>query len=181
MDGDPHEPASSRAAGDPRPLNLAGAWVLAAAEEVNAAADAVTGAGGAVPAALVAIAQRPDQSIEELRHTLRLSHSGTVRLVDRLVDRGWAARHGSRDGRTVALELTRAGHERARRVLASREATLAKLLAPLDQGELDQLATLFEKLLTGHTRDRAHASVVCRLCDRSRCAPCPVREVALRP
>jgi MarR family transcriptional regulator, negative regulator of the multidrug operon emrRAB len=183
--GEPEDPVragaedGARTAEDPRPLNLAGAWVLAAAEEVQAAAEAVTMAGGAVPAALVALAHRQGQSIEELRHTLRLSHSGTVRLVDRMVDRGWAARRASRDGRTVALELTRSGHEQARRILASRQTTLARLLAPLEPDERDQLAGLLEKLLTAHTRDRAHASVVCRLCDRSRCAPCPVREVAL--
>jgi len=178
---DHRQTGPSGPASDPRPLNLAGAWVLAAAEEVQAAAEAVTAAGGAIPAALVAIAHRPGQSIEELRHTLRLTHSGTVRLVDRMVERGWAARHASRDGRTVALELTRPGHERAQGILASREAALGRLLAPLGHGELEQLAALLEKLLTAHTRDRAHASVVCRLCDRSRCVPCPVREVALHP
>jgi MarR family transcriptional repressor of emrRAB len=161
-------------------MNLLGAWVLTAADELRDATELVTGRGGAVPAALVIIATRGGQSIEELRHFLRLTHSGAVRLVDRLVQEGWAVRSRSSDGRTVALELTRSGHERVRRILVTREATFARLLSALDSDELEQLSGLLEKLLAAHTRDREHAMEMCRLCDRSRCQPCPVRETALR-
>ena len=68
-----------------RLTNLVGAWSLAVADRVTAAAAAAAGRGGQAPAALVALHEFADGStIDHLRQVLGISHSATVRLIDGL-------------------------------------------------------------------------------------------------
>jgi len=55
-------------------------------------------------------------SIEQLRRVLGLSHSATVRLVDRLVAANLASHQPGPDRRTTATTLTADGHAAAGRV-----------------------------------------------------------------
>src|SRR3954453_2545737 len=74
-----------------RDRNVLAAWALAVADAVRIASEESTGLSGGAPAALVAIVADPGLSIDQLRHVLALTHPGTVRLVDRLVDKAGCA------------------------------------------------------------------------------------------
>ncbi|MGH2743362.1 MAG: winged helix DNA-binding protein, partial [Thermoleophilaceae bacterium] len=97
-----------------RGANLLGAVSLAVADRVRDAAERGTGQGGSAPAALVSLAGYLDGSpIDSVRGPLGLTHSATVRVVDRLVAAGLARRRGGADRRSVAVELTPAGRSTA--------------------------------------------------------------------
>src|ERR671915_1421545 len=97
-----------------REANLLGAVSLAVSDRVRAAAERGAAQGGSAPAALVSLAGYLDGSpIDTVRSPLRLSHSATVRLVDRLVEGGLARRREGPDRRSVAVELTPAGRAAA--------------------------------------------------------------------
>jgi DNA-binding MarR family transcriptional regulator len=118
----------------------------------------------------------PGLSIERLRRILGLSHSGTVRLLDRLEREGAVERKAGRDGRSVAVHLTQEGRRHVRAILNRRRSVMGSALELLAPAEQDQLRHLVEKLLAGMTRDREHSDHICRLCDAAACplAACPV-------
>ena len=91
-----------------RDANLLGALGLLLADRL---AEAVAPAGGASAAeALVTLhARGGGRSIDALARVVGLSHSGTVRLADRLVSAGLAERRRGADQRSTALRLTPAG------------------------------------------------------------------------
>jgi DNA-binding MarR family transcriptional regulator len=164
-----------------RDANLLGALSLAVTERMGEAVEVASAQGASAPAALAALETFLEgESIDALRRVLGLTHSGAVRLVDRLQSAGLIARGAAADGRAVALALTPAGREAARRVLAEREAALSAVLAPLTSPERRELARLHEKLLAGTATDRDSARHVCRLCDPVACGHwdgrCPVTE-----
>src|SRR5918999_5994664 len=69
--------------------NLLGAVSLAVSDRVRAACERGASQGGSAPAALVSLAGYLDGSpIDAVRGPLGLTHSATVRLVDRLVAAG---------------------------------------------------------------------------------------------
>lgn len=120
---------------DPDIANLVGALSLAVMDRIEQAARHVTSHGGETPAALVVIGYGPGISNDRLRRILNRSHSGTVRLVDRLVADGLVERRPGYDGREVALHLTTKGAATRREVLASRISTVASLLEVLSKSE----------------------------------------------
>jgi DNA-binding MarR family transcriptional regulator len=120
------------------------------------------------------------QSIDTLARTVGLSHSGAVRLTDRLAAEGLAERRVGADGRAVALHLTPEGRRAARLVLARREAAIEQVLAPLSSTERDTLARLQERLLGGLTLSRQERRRVCRLCDVEACGrACPTVDLTV--
>lgn len=165
---------------DARGANLVGALVTALNDEMEAATGRAAGHVAACPAALVTVGGAPGQTIEQLRRILGLSHSGTVRLLDRLESEGLLQRRAGRDGRSVALWLTPAGKRNYHLVLEERRRILADALGLLSGTEQAQLIHLTEKLLAGLTRDRAHSDHICRLCDLNVCpeTSCPVECAA---
>ncbi len=172
-------PGDSRA----REANLLGAVSLAVADRVRAAAERGAGLGGSAPAALVSLAGYLDGSpIDSVRGPLGLTHSATVRVVDRLVDAGLARRREGADRRSVAVELTRAGHNAAAEAARARAVALEDALAGLAPAERAELARLHEKLLATLTDGRAAAGHICRLCDSHACGHekgrCPVTRAA---
>jgi DNA-binding MarR family transcriptional regulator len=165
---------------DARGANLVGALVTALGDEMEAATGRAAGHVAASPAALVTVGSAPGQTIEQLRRILGLSHSGTVRLLDRLEAEGLLERRSGRDGRSVALWLTAAGRRHYHLVLEQRRKLLDEALELLTGTEQAQFIRLTEKLLAGLTRDRAHSDHICRLCDLSVCPgeSCPVECAA---
>lgn len=166
-----------------RGANLLGAVSLAVGDRVRAAAERGAGQGGSAPAALVSLATYLDGSpIGALRAPLGLTHSATVRLVDRLVDAGLARRCEGPDRRSVAVTLTPAGHEAAAQAIRARGAALEEALSGLDAGERAELARLHGKVLATITDGRAAAGHICRLCDAHACGHyegrCPVTRAA---
>jgi MarR family transcriptional repressor of emrRAB len=171
--------------------NVLGALSLVVADRMNTAVEAIAALGPSAPAALAALHEFLDgATVSQLSSVLGLTHSGTVRLVDRLAAEGLVERAGARDGRAVSVVLTRVGRDTAARVLQAREKSLAGALAALSPEEVDKLAATLDTMLTtvtlarleersARTDDRP-APWLCRLCDFAACGRsegnCPVNN-----
>lgn len=189
--------ASSQAA-DPdlsRLANLLGAWSLAVADRVTAAAATAAGRGGQAPAALVALDQFAEGStIDQLSGVLALTHSATVRLVDALVADGHVARRRrAGDRRAVALRLTASGRAAARRIKHGRAEAVRTALEGLSEAQQRSLTAMAERLTSDMTalrlEERAEGTLpppgwLCRLCDFEACGRadgrCPAAARAAR-
>ena len=159
----------------PRTANLLGAAVLGLHDELRRAVETRSGRAGEAPAALNALGHQPGLSNDALSRLLDLTHTGTVRLIDRLVADGLVERRtAAHDRRSVALYLTAAGEEVRRGILEERSAVLAPLVSRLSGQEQKTLATLLGKLLTTVSRDDTHKLRICRLCDSGACKDCPI-------
>ena len=156
--------------------NLLGALAVGLSDAISSAVETTTGHAGAMGAALATLAQEPGLGIEQLRVPLGRTQSATVRVVDQLVADGYAERRPGRDQRSIAVFLTAKGAEAAARVLASRERVLSDAVSPLTPAERKALTGALEKVLAQITSDRAHADLICRLCDLAACpqSVCPV-------
>jgi MarR family transcriptional regulator, negative regulator of the multidrug operon emrRAB len=158
-----------------RAANLLGAHALVVCDRMREAAGMEL-SSAAVLTALETFAD--GASIDALRRVLGLSHSGGVRIVNRLQDEGLVAREPDpADRRAVRLHLTAAGAREARRLLAARQAALAPLLAGLAAREQAALERLLERLLASVTAGGEDANRICRLCDPGVCghpSRCPV-------
>jgi MarR family transcriptional repressor of emrRAB len=160
-------------------VNALGALSLAVADRMQESMASVAGHGASGPAALVALdGLAGGGSIDALRRLLGITHSGTVRLVDRLAAAGLVERRVGADARAVALHLTPQGRRTARRVLAAREAALEQVLAGLSASQREELDALLSAMLRGFEATAEGARRVCRLCDAERCGRgrggCPV-------
>jgi MarR family transcriptional repressor of emrRAB len=159
---------------------------------MNTAVEAIATLGPSAPAALAALHEFLDgETVTQLSSVLGLTHSGTVRLVDRLVVEGLVERAGAQDGRVVSVVLTRTGRRMAARILQAREKSLESALSALSPDEVDNLATALDTMLTTVTLARAKERSartndlpepwLCRLCDFSACGRgegnCPVKNV----
>lgn len=127
--------------------------------------------------ALSLLATYPDCSIEELRAPLGLSHSGGVRLVDRLAAAGHVERRGGDDARSVALRLTRRGREAAAAAMAQRAEVLARAIHVLGREEQRLLGQLASKILERAVPLPQMAGKTCRLCDHDACVVCPFADL----
>lgn len=164
-----------------REANLLGAISLAAADRIRASTAASAPNAGEGPAGLVALASFLEGgSIEELSRVLGLSHSATVRLVDKLEREGLVERRSGRDARAVAVVATDSGATIASSIQGARMQALDELLDPLSGAERAELARLHEKLLAGLASSGVSRGRICRLCDAQACGHeqgrCPVTE-----
>src|SRR5258705_13300594 len=171
--------------------NALGALSLVVADRMSAAVEAVAALGPSAPAALAALHEFLDGgSVTQLSSVLGLTHSGTVRLVDRLGAEGFIERVGAQDGRAVSVWLTRRGRRLALQIRQAREKTLTSALSALTPDELDSLAAALDTMLTtvtlaraeersAHSHDRPQPWL-CRLCDFAACGRsegnCPVNN-----
>lgn len=160
--------------------NLLGAVGVAVKDRIDESLSEATGLSGEAPAAVLTVGTRPGRPIKDLCRSLDLSHSGTVRLVDRLEGRGWVARERSADGREVRLRLTETGEEMFEKLLAARRAALEKLLEPVSANDRGSLRRALAELLAGLVSDRDDAWHICRLCEHRACrgVDCPVGSAA---
>ncbi len=170
---DPVPPDPARAA------NVLGALALALTDRIAAGVETSSAQAVSGASALSALHHfLRDPSIDLLRQVLGLTHSGAVRLVDRLERLGLVRRVAGPDGRTAAVQLTAAGRRAARRVTASRTATLGAALGVLSPEEQEALADLAGRVLAGMRRGTGATRWTCRLCDTGACGRlegrCPV-------
>jgi DNA-binding MarR family transcriptional regulator len=153
-----------------QPANLVSAFALAAGERIRTATEAALAHGASAPAALVALESfAAGETIDGLRRVLGLTHSGTVRVVDRLVAAGLVERRMGPDARSVALSLTPAGRRTARRVMVAREAAAEEPLAALSPAERARLGDLLARVLVEVVGAPDAARHACRLCDVEAC------------
>jgi MarR family transcriptional regulator, negative regulator of the multidrug operon emrRAB len=75
-----------------RDANLLAALALGIADRIRETIEAGAEHGAMASAALNTVGFFPGESIDALSKTLKLSHSGTVRLVDRLAEEGLVER-----------------------------------------------------------------------------------------
>lgn len=171
--------------------NVLGALSLVVSDRMNTAVEAIATLGPSAPAALAAMHEFLDGgSVTQLSSVLGLTHSGTVRLVDRLAAEGLVERVGAQDGRAVSVVLTQRGRRTAARILQTREESLASALSAFSLDEIDNLAAALDTMLTTMTLARAEERSartngrpqpwLCRLCDFAACGRsegnCPVNN-----
>jgi DNA-binding MarR family transcriptional regulator len=145
--------------------------------------DAVAGFGGNAPAALVSLHYYPDRPIAFLAHRLRISHPGTVQLVDRLAAAGLVERLHAVDGRTRHLRLTDEGEVIAAAVQAQRMRVLERALSSVDDEACQSLVATLAGMLEALTDDLLTSEYMCRLCDERACPDdrCPVERAEPSP
>lgn len=162
--------------------NLLGAAALAISDRMDSATTEIAGMTGGGAAALLTIGTRMGLTIDALSRTLALSHSGTVRLVDRLQERGWVARGRQRGGRGVHLTLSRRGSELFEELLEARRSVLNQAIAALPDGDLAAFERALVAMLESLPQDREEARNICRLCEHRICRgpACPVGTAAGR-
>jgi DNA-binding MarR family transcriptional regulator len=162
--------------------NVLGANALAIATELNASGAASRRSDSDL-AALSALDQFVGgASIDRLRDVLGLTHSGTVRLLQRLVAAGLVNRGPGVDGRTRAVTLTVRGRRAARGAANRRADYLDAVLGDLSTRELDQLCSLLERLSNHVVQIKDGGPWICRRCDVQACGRyeghCPVATAA---
>ena len=149
--------------------NQLGALGIALGDAMDQAFDEACAVGDSAPAAMILVHENPDTRIEALARYLELSHSGTVRLVDRLVEAGWVAREACDDKRAVVLVLTKAGAKVAERLLDGRRKSLSRALQGVSAADRKVLERLVPQMLNNLVADRATADHTCRYCDTGAC------------
>lgn len=117
-------------------------------------------------------------TVKALAEATGVTHSGAVRMADRLEAAGLVRRDRGPDGRTVVLSLTPEGATERTRALDNRAAVVEPLLGALAPADRRALAQLLRSLLTACVATPLDAVSTCRLCDEDSCVPrgCPVEE-----
>lgn len=128
-------------------------------------------------AAVNVLAHQPGISITALAGQLGLSHSATVRLIDRLQAAGLVERRPT-TGRRLAVVLTRNGQNRAQALRDRRRHLLDHALAGLDPDQIQNLTHLLARIGGTLARTQRDADRACRHCDQTRClaAGCPIEH-----
>lgn len=176
---------------DLRLVNVLGAFALALADRIRDATEAAAGMTGAAPAALVALHQfLAGHTTEDLAQATGLTHSGAVRLVDRLVAAGLVERRPGRDGRSLSIVLTKTGRVLSQEVTAARATAIDAAFDGLGRNDRRALLVLVETLTATVTTQRLGARQqgdepsgwLCRLCDFASCGrpqgECPAANAA---
>jgi DNA-binding MarR family transcriptional regulator len=155
--------------------NKLAAAALAVTETVQSTVEEMT---PSAVAALNTIVSYPPLSIGEIARAVGLTHSATVRLVDRL-ERDTLVRRQRRVGREVAVEATARGRRRVGQIHDAREKAIALFTDALDEDERSHLSSLLDKLLGNALNAGIERHRLCRMCRRGVCdchLPCPSRE-----
>jgi MarR family transcriptional regulator, negative regulator of the multidrug operon emrRAB len=159
-----------------RNSNLLGAFVIAVYDQMLERIEADLGLSGQSAAALVVVGFNQGRSVDFLSGALQLSHSGCVRLVDKLVDADLLERRRGKDRRVAELHLTDAGERRMQMVLGTRRKYFGRVLQSLNINKQRQFTAMIETMLHDLTTCDEHAEAICRLCDEKVCPQgrCPV-------
>jgi MarR family transcriptional regulator, negative regulator of the multidrug operon emrRAB len=161
---------------------MLGALALALADRIATRAEAASNLHHSAASALVAIANHPGEHIDAIRRTLRLTHSGAVRLIDGLETAGLVERRRSdRDARAICLWATSSGKRTASKIIAARAELLEPVLTNTSEADRKTIAALLETALAELTDSRDRARSICRFCAEGTCRPlgCPVEQAAL--
>ncbi|KZL22092.1 MarR family protein [Pseudovibrio axinellae] len=112
----------------------------------DASVDAYGDLSTSAVAALLIMRRSPAISIGAVAKEVRLSHSATVRLIDRL-EKSWLVRRLRRRGREVMVELTVRGKRKAVDVAEARRKAALSLLSNIDESQLENLSSMLKFIL----------------------------------
>ena len=162
--------------------NVLGALALVITDQLDATTSPA-GAGGSATAALSALDQFLDKpSVTRLRDVLGLTHSGTVRLLERLDVAGLITRGAGPDGRTRSIRLTARGRRSARSSAEQRAAYLNAVLDGLTPSEMQTLHGLLARMMSEAVSIKEGGAWICRRCDLRACGRsdgnCPAATAA---
>jgi len=112
----------------------------------------------------------------QLARALELSHTATVRLVDKLEAQGYVEAREGDDKRATHLHLTASGRKAVQPALVARCAAVKDYLGALSPAEEKQFTRLLEKIMRPLGTDAYGVSHFCRLCDFAACPAdqCPM-------
>lgn len=163
-----------------RTANLLGALAGAVVDRLQERLKRHPNQTDSAAAALHLLALHEGCSNTMLAQALKLSHSATVRLVDKLEAEKLVTSRPGPDRRAVSLSLTAAGRARTRETLEDRCVALESLLDALSPEQQRQLEGIAETLLSALTTTPLEGAHICRLCDEVACPParCPVHQRA---
>jgi MarR family transcriptional repressor of emrRAB len=166
---------------EPEIANVLGALSLAVMDRIEQGARDTIGHGGEIPAALVVIGFVAGMTNDRLRRILGRSHSGTVRLVDRLVSERLVERRPGKDGREIALHLTAKGAVTRKDLLASRISAITAFVEVLSPSERKRLGELIHCVLARQDTSELDRFTICRMCDDRFCGNCPLPTSKSKP
>ena len=175
-----------------RLANLVGAAALGIADAISGDLAGEVDLDTTAAAAMVALLDLArDASVQTLSVLIGISHSGTVRLVNRLADAGHVERRTGSDARTNSLRLTRRGRMAALRLRVGRRAAIEAALEGLTGRQRHQLSEVCQTVIANITRVRLGirtaggqpiGGALCRLCDPAACGrpdgECPAAAAA---
>ena len=167
------------AAGDSRhTANILGALAVLIQDRVESAWQSDLDLSPMAAAALVQIDGEPGCTIELVAGRIGLTHSATVRVIDKLAERGLVEKDRARkDARAQSLTLSKTGKRIAQQLHAARNRVTDDLLAGLDSAQRKALEAAISMILHRTVEPGREADVTCRVCDDRRCSPdiCPIR------
>lgn len=163
--------------------NVLGAMALVVTDmSATAVADDLKQSPNVVAALCVLHGVLHEPTLEQLRRTLGITHSGTVRIVDRLVGAGLAERRPGSDERSLSIVLTAAGRRQAASIAAARMGLLTRALSGLTAVERETFHELAGKVLASIVDAKDGGPWICRLCDLDACrrdqGECPTATAA---
>jgi DNA-binding MarR family transcriptional regulator len=166
-----------------RDATILGAAALAVTDRAMTAAASEDALSPSTAAALSALRHfLNDATLDQLRSVLGLTHSGTVRLVDRLCDSGLTTRGPGSDGRSRIVRLTERGAEIADEVTEERLSAIDALTTGLSTAEKRTLVELLGRVLANVVATKDGGAWTCRLCSVSACGRerglCPTANAA---
>lgn len=138
-------------------------------DRVTSRLEDTLGSSGQTAAAIIHLRHAPGSSITHLSEVLSLSHPGTVRLVDKLVEEGMVERAKGRDGREKRLGLTDKGVAMRNTLLQQRQEAVMEVMGALSDAEWDTMRELLARLLRSAGQGDLSRLRMCRLCDPGLC------------
>lgn len=166
-----------------RTANILGALSLAISDKLLTELKEHSRQNDTSAAALNVIGCTEGISNGQLGKALGITHSATVRLLDKLVESQLVEVRAGTDRRAVAIFLTSNGRERVVEMLKGRCEILGGIVDLLNVEQRQQLNSIAETLLAQFTEGPVHSMQVCRLCDAVSCPTdrCPVHLKAFPP
>ena len=159
-----------------RTANLLGAAALAIGDRMN---EKIRSLGLSMEeASVLTTLSSTKLRIRDLADILHHSHSGTVRLISRLEEKGLLEKLPGADRREMSVELTKKGREVLRAVHEARSAFLNGVVDGVEPSFRGTLASILEAILRSFADDDLETFRICRLCDEGVCDQeiCPVEQ-----
>ncbi len=175
-----------------RLANLLGAAAAGLTDAVDDAAAAGPRLDARAATALIALLDfAPSGPVRRLSQVVGLTHSGAVRLVNRLAAAGYVERGPGTDSRSVTVTLTGPGRRAAQRLREHRQRVIIAALDGLTGPQRAELTAACEVVIGNLTKQRLAqraagtppgGGALCRMCDFTACGrptgQCPAAATA---